>query len=280
MRKSMLQKCVATSLIAASMFGSVYGVTAKADSLEKVEPKRYVDTPVEATREISTEYVNFASKQMVEGDFPYGVPYYYSNSFSNACGPIAGTIVAGYYDKYYENLIPDYTAYYEATGRYKLQDSINVPTTLRALYILMRTNQDAAGVSEQECLDGLKSYVEWRGYSLSYTAVKTLNSSFNFTTCKNQIDAGNPVLLFCHTVQLLDLTSGDTQDIIVTETSSVDHIVVAFGYSKYYYYDENGNNFRTDTYLRIATGWSSILTGYIKVNDGFSLDSGFAVDIY
>lgn len=279
MRKSMLQKCVATSLIAASMFGSVYGVTAKADSLEKVEPKRYVDTPVEATREISTEYVNFASKQMEEYTFPYSVPYYYSNNFSNACGPIAGAIVVGYYDKYYENLIPDYTAYYEATGRYKLPDSINVPTTLRALYILMRTNQDAAGVSEQECLDGLKSYVEWRGSSLSYTAVKTLNSSFNFTTYKNQINAGNPVLLFCDSVQLLDLVFEETRDIISPGISSVDHIVVAFGYCKCYYYDENGNNFRTDTYLRIATGWTANKTGCIKV-DGVSIDSGFAVDIY
>lgn len=280
MKKSMLQKCIGVSMVALSMFGGVFGVTAKAETVDEQAPKRYVDAPVASSRAVSTEYIDFASKQTEEYVFPYNVPYYYSTTLSNACGPIGGGIIVGYYDKYYENLISNYTAYYTASGRYRLQDDVYVPAMLQELYTAMQTNVVAAGVSEQECLDGLEACVEGKGYSINYTTVKTVNTDFNFTTYKNQIDSGNPVLLFCNSVQLLDLGCGETQDVVSTGLSSADHIVVGFGYCKYYYYDANGNNFRTETYLKIATGWASTLTGYIRVSDGASLDSGFAVDIY
>lgn len=280
--KSVLRKvtcCVATLLVVCS--GS-FGMTANTASAEVSLDGRYYDAPVISTRASAgdLETITFSRKEETYIGTPNNVPYYYSLTLENACGPIGGGIIVGYYDKYYQNLIPNYTNYYTATGKYRLQDSVYVPAMLQEMYTAMQTNVVAAGVSETECLDGLEAYVEGKGYSVSYTTVKTLNGSFNHTTYQNAINNGQPVLLFCDSVILCELFLGDTQDRVSVMQVSQDHIIVGFGYQTVKYYDANNNNFRTDIYLRVASGWDFNNWGYIKINDDSWVDSGFAVDIY
>ncbi len=280
----MTKKCtcvVATLLLVA---GGAFGAPANAPSVAKAEETyegRYYDAPIVSTRAAGdVETVTFHHKSETYTVTPNNVPYYYSHTLSNACGPIGGGIVVGYYDKYYQNLIPNYTNYYPATGKYRPQDSTYVPAMLQEMYTAMQTNVVAPGVSEGECLDGLEAYVEGKGYSISYTTVKTISSSFNHTAYQNAINNGQPVLLFCDSVVLKSLASGETQDRTVVMQESQDHIMVGFGYQKIKYYDANNNNFRTDTYLKVASGWDYNDLGYIKINDDSCIDSAFAVDIY
>ena len=72
----------------------------------------------------------------------------------------------------------------------------------------------------------------------------------------------------------------NTYNEIWVEKESQDHIIVGFGYQIYRYYNASGNNFRTDIYLAVATGWNVSNIGFVKINDDSWLDSGFAVDIY
>lgn len=279
--KSILKKL--TCLVAAftAVCGSAVCVTTNSASADQSLEGRYVDRTVVSTRaagDYESIYFNTFDSYYIET--PNRVPRYYSNTLENACGPIGGGIVVGYYDKYFENLIPNYTTYYTATGKYRPIDNVYVPAMLQEMYTLMQTNVVAPGVSESECLNGLQDYVEGKGYSLSYTAVKPYGGSFNHTAYQNAINNGQPVILFCDSVQLVQAFEHDGYHQIGVAQESQDHIIVGFGYQIYRYYDANGVNFRTDTYLGVASGWSPNNMGFVKINDEGWLDSAFAVDIY
>ena len=279
--KSILKKltCFVAALMA--VCGSAFSLTANTASAEESLEGRYYDRPVASTRAVGdVETINFTSIDNIYIETPNRVPLYYSNTLENACGPIGGGIVVGYYDKYFQNLIPNYTNYLTTTGKYRPQDSTYVPAMLQEMYTAMQTNVVAPGVSEDECLDGLEAYVEGKGYSISYTAVKPYNGTFSHTAYQNAINNGQPVILFCDTVQLLMPSEYDTYNQIGVVQESQDHIIVGFGYQIYRYYDVNGNNFRTDTYLAVATGWNLNKIGFVEINGDGWLDSGFAVDIY
>lgn len=278
--KSILKKltCFVATLVA--VCGSAVSLTANTASADQTVEGRYYDKPVVSRAAGDVEIINFASIDNIYIETPNRVPLYYSNTLENACGPIGGGIVVGYYDKYFQNLIPNYINYLTTTGKYRPQDSTYIPAMLQEMYTLMQTNVVAPGVSESECLDGLEAYVEGKGYSISYTAVKPYNGTFSHTAYQNAINNGQPVILFCDTVQLVQATEYATYNRIGVEQESQDHIIVGFGYQIYRYYDVNGNNFRTDIYLAVATGWNPNNIGFVKINDEGWLDSGFAVDIY
>lgn len=279
--KSIFKKltCFVATLMA--VCGSVVSLTANTASADQALQGRYYDKPVASTRTAGDiETINFASIDNIYTQTPNRVPLYYHGTLENACGAIGGSIVVGYYDKYFQNLIPNYTNYYPATGKYRPQDSTYIPALIQDMYTAMQTNVVAPGVSESECLDGLETYVEGKGYSLSYTAVKPYGGTFSHTAYQNAINNGKPVILFCDTVQLVQASEYDTYNQIIVAKESQDHIIVGFGYQIYRYYDASGNNFRTDTYLAVATGWNVNNIGFVEINDDGWLDSGFAVNIY
>ena len=280
--KSILRKVtcfVATLLLA---FGGAFGVTPKTAAAEENAEVRYYDVPAISARASAgdLETIAFDHKEDSYIGTPNNVPYYFNLAWDNGCGPVAGSVVVGYYDKYYENLIPNYTNYYTATGKYRPQDSTYVPNLIQDLYTDMQTNVAGPGVSEAECLDGLEIYVEGKGYSINYTTVKSVNGSFNHTAYQNAINNGQPVLMFCEDVVLYELFLEDTQDRFCVMQVAPSHIVVGFGYKTIRYYDANNNNFRTDIYLKVASGWYPNTMGYMKINEDSWLDSAYAVDIY
>ena len=209
----------------------------------------------------TTETINFTKRVPISYQTVNGVPKYSQLAdLTNSCGAVAGAMVVGFYDKYYEDLIPDFKTYV-GSGTYRGRDSVYIPKLMRELYTLMRTNVDDVGVNETDCLSGLKSYVNSKGHSLSYTNVK-YGSRINETTYTDAMQNNHPVLLFCSKMDLYSFSLGETQDIISCTTFSGGHVVVGYGVITVNYY--NGNNiFRTDKYINVATGLGS-LTGYLK----------------
>ena len=280
MKKSISKKSIYSVVAIVALCSSFFSVSAINVKAEANEETRYYDVPSIALTSGSNEIITFSRKEDELIEFPYAVPTYYTTTLSNACGPVAGAIVVGYYDKYYENLIPNYTAYYTANGRYRRPDSTYVPTLIQELYTSMNTNVVDLGVSVTECKEGLQDYVMAKDFSLSYTTVKAYSLSFNETACKNAISNQKPILLFCNSVTTYLYDGGTTEDEWIYVANSGNHIVVCYGYRKIKYYDANNVNFRTDTYLKVATGWADNSTGYVKANDMNWLDEGYAVNIY
>lgn len=268
--------CVLAAFLTLATCGGLSSVNAKADNSEK---RYYDDTPV-SPRITVVERIDYTRKEEEVYELPNLVPKYYENTLANVCGPVAGGIVVGYYDKYFENLIPNYTAYYPATGKYKRNDSTHIPALMQSLYTLMRTNVDDVGVSEADCLNGLRSYVQGKGESLSYSSImNSSNTVLNTSAYISSIQAQKPVLLFCNTITLYTLYLSDGFDELAIEYTANSHIAVGYAYYVVRYY--NGNtNFRTDTYLEIATGWQIPHYGYLKISSTEWLDAGYSVTIY
>lgn len=226
---------------------------------------------------ISTETVNYTRKEETYEETVNAVPLYYQTSqYPNSCGPTAGAIVVGFYDKYYEDLIPNYNPCL-STGAYKRNDRIYIPQLFGDLYTLMRTNIDDVGVSETDCLNGLRSYVVNHGRTINYTNIKSSNKvdEYRFASA---IQNNQPVLLFCRKVDLHFVSTNSNYDVINTTTYKGAHIAVAYGMQTIKYYDEN-YNFRTDKYIKVATGLSSNLTGLLKIDSTDWCNNAYAVSI-
>ncbi len=225
-----------------------------------------------------TDRIEFTKRDISFVETVKGVPFYYQYSaYPNSCGPVAGAIIVGFYDAYYENLIPDYYPFF-SNGMYKRMDFTTIPKLFGELYTLMRTNVDDVGVSEEDCKNGLRAYVNNHGQNLSYSNVKGYNA-INETAYVNAIKNNQPVLLFCDKMDMYTFGNNSTYDIVVKTEFNGAHIAVGFGLYTFTYYNGN-NNFRTDKYLRVATGISGMEDCYLKLESTDWCDSAYAVSVY
>ena len=239
---------------------------------------RYDDNAATFASDISNEKIYYTDRQYTYYTTTNGVPLYTPNvDLTNSCGATGGAIIAGFYDKYYENLIPNYTSYYPATGKYKNINTTPVDNLMSELYTLMRTNVDDVGVNESDCCEGLETYVTNKGYSLSYTSIKN-GSGLNMTACQNAFRNNKPILLFCDQVGVVFVDEGTGYDNITRLAVANQHIMVAYGYYQVRYYN-GSTNFRTDTYFDVATGLNMNTTGWVKVDSINWLDNGYIVSI-
>lgn len=237
---------------------------------------RYADSPALST--YASEIVNYTNRVVVEQNTTDGHAPMYTplNGMTNACGPVAGAEIVAFYDKYYPELIPGWVPYYTSNGRYRFSDSTYVPALMNELYTLMRTNVDDVGVSETDFKNGLKSYINGKGFSVSYQDVKAGNY-LNYSACKAAIDSNKVIVLFAKAGDIYSISSGSGYDTIVPTNIAGAHIMVAYGYIQIQYYDASGV-FRTDTYLDVATGLISPTIAYYKINP-HKLNAAYIVNV-
>ena len=232
-----------------------------------------------ASAVVTSETVSYTRKEESYIELNKKVPYYYQMSeLPNSCGPTAGATVVGYYDKYYEELIPGFVSYYPATGAYKKIDNIYIPNLMQELYTLMRTNVDDVGVSQSDCLNGLKTYVNNQGYSISFNSLKNGNT-VDDSLAAAAINDGQPSMLFCSKTDLKIVMTYTNEDEITCISYSGAHIVVAYGLYIIKYYDDEDNNFRTDKYLNVSSGLAEWSNGMILLNSTDWLVDAYSVKI-
>lgn len=238
---------------------------------------RYADAPLLAT--YASETINYATKEIVDNKTTDGgVPQFTQMSgLTNACGAVAGTEIVAFYDKYYPELIPGWVSYYTANGKYRPADKTYVPAVMNELYTLMRTNVDDVGVSETDFKNGLKSYVNGKGYSLNYQSVVS-SGKLNYSTCKSAIDSNRVIALFVSAGDVYSITTGASTDTITPTNISGNHIMVAYGYQQIKYYNAAGTVFRTDTYLMVVTGRTAPQMALYKIN-ATNLLSAYIINI-
>lgn len=237
---------------------------------------RYSDAPLLSP--YSSIVINYTRREITAENYTDGnCPYYYPVSgLTNACGAVAGSEVVAFYDKYFPELIPDWVSYYPASGKYRVQDFTYVPSVMREMYTLMRTNVEDVGVSRTECLDGLRSYINGRGRQVSYQSV-TSGSSINFEQCKNAIDNNKVILLFTLPTTVYAMSEANNSDSFFETNIAGAHIMVAFGYLQIKYYN-NGGLFRTDTFLQVAMGQPGYTEKMYKI-DSATTEAAYIVNI-
>lgn len=269
MKKLLKLSLLAASLISVLIFGG--RTTAQAQTAE-----RYADAPLISTYASTT--ISYNSRTVDVYNTPGGAPNYRQVSdMSNACGAVAGTTIVGFYDKYYDNMIPGWVSYYPASGLYRLQDSTYVPGVMWEMYDLMQTNVKDVGVSEQEFVDGLKAYINKQGYSVSMQNVVS-GSSIDYQACKDALNNNKVIALLSHAGDIYELGEYSGHDTVTSINIAGSHIMVAFGYYEINYYDSSSKLFRTDIYLEVATGLASRATALYKINP-HNLSSAYIVNV-
>ena len=272
MKKLLYFALVLLLFTSVSLFGAWAPIAQAATETEI----RYADAPIVST--IASTQIYYTSKDIVEErDTAGGAPLYdNSEGFANACGPIAGTAIVAFYDKYYPNLIPGWDSYYPATGKYRPQVSTYTSPVLSELYTLMQTNVKGDGVSESEFKTGLQTYITNHGYSASYTNAKS-GSSLNYSACKAAIDSNKVIALFIKPGVVYDIGEYSDHDTLVENTIAGNHIMYAYGYLQIKYYNSTGL-FRTETFLKVSTGRISPSVAYFKV-DSSNLEAAYVVNV-
>ena len=223
------------------------------------------------------ETIAYSTKETSTMETVNGVPSYRQISgLSNACGATSGAIVVGFYDKYYEDLIPGFKTYL-SSGKYRGNDKTYIPKLINQLYTLMRTNIDDVGVSKDDCLNGLNSYVQDKKHKISFSSLSS-TGKLNTTLYIKEIKNNHPVILFCRKINVIKITNGDKSDKYQVYSINNGHIAVAYGIYTVKYY-KNNTAFRTDRFLMVALGLSSYPTGYINLNDPNWLNYAYSVNI-
>ncbi len=230
---------------------------------------------------VVTQTVEHASKQVENYTIQFELPNYMGSVYGiTSCANTAGAIIIGYYDRFYENLIPDYQSYVSIGGVvcYKT-GATEVFDLVMELYDLMGTDKNQAGTTYAGFQSGMQQYVTGKGYTYTTTNMFT-NGSLNMTSYKNAVQAGKPVAMFLSGFAMLVNTSQTTPtDTITSHYINSTHATVGCGYRIDTYYDESGRLIDTRNYLKIASGLESYDIGYLNINALGQMDKAIAVDI-
>lgn len=219
-----------------------------------------------------TETFSYTTKSVESYSINPTFPNYYNTNLSldNTCANVAGANIIGYYDRYFENLIPNikpgagttkYT-YYPMT-----RNMAEKQTVINDLYDRMQTNTVGPGNTQTQYKNGITSYVQSKGLATLYNTVMT-NGMFDLNKAKVQLQNGNPISLYLSGYGLTKVT--DDGNLVTLDKSlfNDNHIVIAFGYEKVDYYNANGGLVRSEIYLRVATGLQGVSGSYMVNNYG------------
>lgn len=245
----------------------------------------YGDVTTATSSSVVTETVNYASKTEDSNVINSSFPNYYNtnSSITNTCANVGGANIIGFYDRYYNDLIPNctvgilrgdvYTYLAMTVNLTQKQDVIN------ALYTAMGTNTIENGTSQAQFHTGLTSYVNGRGKSVSYTSYVTSSGTLDWEGVTAAIDGGTPVALYMADYNIATRSIGSGSDVYSKEIMTGNHIAIAYGYNEVKYYNANGTLTRTIRYFNVSTGYNRTQALYIVGNNG-TLDDAEAVSIY
>ena len=203
-------------------------------------------------------------------------PAYDTITQENSCAPIAATIVIAYYDVTLTNLIPDFEPGHTYNGIYYFAPISYTTLDLKEhLYDLMGTNQSGAGTSVSQFKNGMTEYVNGQGYSIQYQSIGR-----NVSTARSYFQNETPVVLFLNSFEyytIAGLVFQDNQVLTHGIKSSSMHVVVAYGYQEFRFY-ENNQLTRTDKYYIVSFGNGTY--GYLLINNLNTINEAYAITIY
>lgn len=227
------------------------------------------------------ETVSYSSKKESEVSISGGLPKYYSTfSNTNDCAPVAGAIVLGYFDRQFDQLIPNFTAgrYIRDQFIYTAQNDTIVNLT-NTLYGLMDTNTSGNGTTVNQFKNGLQEYAQSRGRTIGYSSV--MNGSLSVQEVIDSINSGNPIVIF---VVGYALVSDNISSTTNTDTYSKDiyggaHTMVIGGVKTITYYNQSGSVVESKVLLDVYTGYATKLNCYMILNAYGNLDDAYSVKI-
>lgn len=271
---------IITVIIISNSTSSASAETISTSSAEKV----YGDNMYGASTEEDASYKVYCdSTKVVEGVSHYSAPAYINanSGLTNACGPITGTNLIGFYDRWFENLIPNFTP-----GLFRQQDNYlylpltttEVNSVMLELGDLMRT-VELGGTTSSNFKNGLNTYIKNHGYNFSYDSFYSSEKSVNFNKLIKAVEEGKVGVLMCdeyNFVSRINVFDGYVN--VAKYISSYNHMLMVYGYEVREYYS-NGAVIRTDTFLKVCNGSNGGVTGYLQLEDYLSIDEAIIITV-
>lgn len=220
----------------------------------------------------STETINFSYYDEEVGYANNYCPEYYNtnSNLESSCAAVAGAIIVGYYDRNNTSLIPNFTPGWTANGAYRYYPMIYASTTIQGVIGTLYTDMGitSLGATQTQYKNGLTSYVNTQGYNITYTDIMS-NGTFNYSNTVTQMNNGKIASLFLVNFNGCAITISNNTATYSKTSYGGNHIYIAYGYRKIRYYDSSNNNFRTDIFLKVSTGFSSTKSTwyYVGSND-------------
>lgn len=207
----------------------------------------------------------------------FQIPQYCASDLTGACAAVAGGNIVGYFDRYYEDLIPNHAAG-EMKGDYYYYDfgDHNVIEAINTLYADM--NGSSNGITEANFKSGLQKYCSRKGLNCSFTSLKS-GSSLNYDSVKSSMKANKPVALFLSTYNICDLGFGEQKDYLNYELYSGNHVMAGFGYRDIIYTLTSGGTSRY-RFIYVATGFVTPSDAYFNLDYHTNIISAYGINIY
>lgn len=194
----------------------------------------------------------------------------------NACAPIAGGNLIQYWDRYKTNLIANYTPGTTIGNFYLYKEaSATTDAMVTQLYSDMGTN--GTGTTIAQFISGINTYCTRQGYTATFTSCMS-NNSFVYTTAKQQLTAGNPIVLFLDTYTIGKITENDGYDLLSYKIGSDTHVMAGFGYKEVTYSLTNGGT-RQDYYIAVGSGLAERNRGFFNINYNTQIDAAYSLVI-
>ena len=225
-----------------------------------------------------SETINYSRKETTEYKIKSEVPDYYRPAGTNtSCANIAGAVVIGYYDRFCEELIPGFKAYYQiGAGIMYNSGGTYAEQLISTLYTLMGTDVGGAGTTFNGFHAGMQSYVNGQGY----TYITEDMGSIDFNKYKTAVEANKPVAIFLSTFSFQINGSDDgTTEIIKYNYCTSGHVVVGYGYVVDTYYDASNKVVATRTYLKVASGLLTYRMAYLCLDGKSNVSRATAITI-
>ena len=232
----------------------------------------------------STEIIRYGTKTDIENSMKGALPKYHdSGTNDNACANVAGSIILGFYDKDYDELIPNFKA------ARVIRDKIIFATQTQAvqdviddLHIRMKTNETGKGTTVEDFKTGLRSYVDQQGRDITYNPLVS-KEQLDINGYKNSVNNKKPIVLFVSKYTMIDLNS--IQESNQTDTYTLlhyggNHVLVGYGIREIVYYNSNGSLQEKVTLLTVATGYYQDPLAYVVLDDTMRIIDVYEVEIY
>ena len=246
-------------LLTALIFGSFYSLSVLNSNVAYAYDEIYYKDSATIIG-TSTETINYAYYDEEIGYANNYCPEYYNtnSNLASSCAAVAGSIIVGYYDRNSINLIPSFTPGRTVNNAYRYYPMTYATNTIQDVIGSLYNNMGitSSGATQTQYKNGLTNYVNNRGYNITYTNIMS-NGSLNYNSAVTQMTGGKIASLMMVNFNGCSITMGSNTSTYTKTSYSGNHVFIAYGYRKIRYYDSNNNNFRTDIFLRVSTGFNS-----------------------
>ena len=287
-KKKFLPKLLAASLGVLAMFTPLTAVTANADG-----------TPTEAEEIVyydseaifhgygvieDADYYLYCDEAITESYTVHSSAPSYGNgdsSLTNACGAISGTNVVVFYDRYFPDILADFTpgmmngAYYTYFPDLGMSQTV---AALESLYSLMKI-PEVGGTTSANFRSGLATFMSNRGCSASYSSFYSSSTNVNLSTLITAVNAGKVGVIMCSTYNYITSMNYADGNVYFAKTRGyTGHIMLVYGYKTVGYYTD-GVKIAEKTFLFVSSGYSSGTQGFMELNDFSDIDEAWIVNV-